>query len=121
MDTQDPPNRPRYQLTRGLRGLDNKKDDGTSGCLDRKYEAPSGEYTLLGPAGWWQHRTSFSVSADRISNCLLDRVLTYKNLIYLLNLQFHFERNNKMFYDNKEVIVDNIIWGFLIAVTLLKE
>ena len=25
--------------------------------------------------------------ADRISNCPLDRVLTYKNLIYLLNLQ----------------------------------
>ena len=29
-----------------------------------------------------------SVSADWISNCLLDRVLTYKNLIYVLNLQF---------------------------------
>ena len=28
------------------------------------------------------------VCADRISNCPLDRVLTYKNLIYLLNLQF---------------------------------
>ena len=27
------------------------------------------------------------VRADRISNCPLDRVLTYKNLIYLLNLQ----------------------------------
>ena len=27
------------------------------------------------------------VCADRISNCPLDRVLTYKNLIYLLNLQ----------------------------------
>ena len=26
------------------------------------------------------------VCADRISNCPLDRVLTYKNLIYLLNL-----------------------------------
>ena len=36
MDTQDPPNRPRYQLTRGLRGLDNKKDAMTSACLDRK-------------------------------------------------------------------------------------
>ena len=30
------------------------------------------------------------VCADRISNCPLDRVLTYKNLIYLLNLQFFF-------------------------------
>ena len=28
------------------------------------------------------------VYADRFSNCPLDRVLTYKNLIYLLNLQF---------------------------------
>ena len=28
------------------------------------------------------------VCADRISNCPLDRVLTYKKLIYLLNLQF---------------------------------
>ena len=28
------------------------------------------------------------VCADQISNCPLDRVLTYKNLIYLLNLQF---------------------------------
>ena len=27
------------------------------------------------------------VCAERISNCPLDRVLTYKNLIYLLNLQ----------------------------------
>ena len=27
------------------------------------------------------------VCADRISKCPLDRVLTYKNLIYLLNLQ----------------------------------
>ena len=29
------------------------------------------------------------VRADRISYCPLDRVLTYKNLIYLLNLQFY--------------------------------
>ena len=29
------------------------------------------------------------VCADRSSNCPLDRVLTYKNLIYLLNLQFY--------------------------------
>ena len=28
------------------------------------------------------------VHADRISYCPLDRVLTYKNLIYILNLQF---------------------------------
>ena len=36
MDTQDPPSQPRYQLTRGLRCLDNEKDAMTSGCLDRK-------------------------------------------------------------------------------------
>ena len=29
------------------------------------------------------------VCADRISNCPLDRVLTHKNLIYLLNLLIH--------------------------------
>ena len=29
------------------------------------------------------------VCTDRISNCPLDRVLTYKNLIYLLNLQVY--------------------------------
>ena len=29
------------------------------------------------------------VCADRISNCPLDRVLTYKNLIYLLNVQIY--------------------------------
>ena len=28
------------------------------------------------------------VCADWISSCSLDRVLTYKNLIYLLNLEF---------------------------------
>ena len=37
MDRQGPPNRPRYQLTRGLIGLDNEKDAVTSFCLDRKY------------------------------------------------------------------------------------
>ena len=36
MDTQDPPSPPRYQLTRGLIGLDNEKDAMTSHCLDRK-------------------------------------------------------------------------------------
>ena len=36
MDTQDPPNQPHYQLTRGLKGVDNEKDAMTSRCLDRK-------------------------------------------------------------------------------------
>ena len=36
------------------------------------------------------------VCADRISNCPLDRVLTYKNLIYLLNLQIVFTLSTYM-------------------------
>ena len=36
MDTQDPPNRPRYQLTRAIIGLDIEKYAMTSHCLDRK-------------------------------------------------------------------------------------
>ena len=79
----------------GLRGLDNEKDAMTSGCLDRKE---------IRGAIWGVHSTTDRpangntgrlflafggpVCADRISNCPLDRVLTYKNLIYLLNLQF---------------------------------
>ena len=66
----------------------------TSGCLDRKE---------VRGAIWGVHSTTDRpasgntgrlflafggpVCADRISNCPLDRVLTYKNLIYLLNLQ----------------------------------
>ena len=66
-----------------------------SGCLDRKE---------VRGAIWGVHSTTDRpasgntgrlflafggpVCADRISNCPLDRVLTYKNLIYLLNLQF---------------------------------
>ena len=47
MDRQGPPNRPRYQLTRGLTGLDNEKDAVTSFCLDRSmHEATPGECTL---------------------------------------------------------------------------
>ena len=65
-----------------------------SGCLDRKE---------VRGAIWGVHSTTDRpasgntgrlflafggpVCADRISNCPLDRVLTYKNLIYLLNLQ----------------------------------
>ena len=37
------------------------------------------------------------VCVDRISNCPLDRVLTYKNLIYLLNLQFFFIQPKQSF------------------------
>ena len=99
MDTQDPPNRPHYQLTRGLIGLDNKKDAMTSRCLDRKevrhatWRTHTGTGPLVGALSAHIRRLFLSfggpVCADRISNCPLDRVLTYKNLIYLLNLQFH--------------------------------
>ena len=56
----------------------------TSGCLDRKE---------VRGAIWGVHSTTDrpaggNTGPDRISNCPLDRVLTYKNLIYLLNLQF---------------------------------
>ena len=98
MDTQDPPIRPRYQLTRGLIGLDSEKDAMTSRCLDRKevrhatLRAHTGTGTLVGALCTHIRRLFLSfggpVCADRISNCPLDRVLTYKNLIYLLNLQF---------------------------------
>ena len=67
----------------------------TSRCLDRrKYDTPSGECTSATdrPAGGNTGRLFLTfggpVCADRISYCPLDRVLTYKNLIYLLNLQF---------------------------------
>ena len=55
---------------------------------------PSGECTSTRdrPAGGDTGRLFLTfggpVHADRISYCPLDRVLTYKNLIYLLNLQF---------------------------------
>ena len=98
MDTQDPPNRPRFQLTRGLIGLDNEKDAMTSRCLDRKevrhatWRTHAGTGPLVGALSAHIRRLFLSfggpVCADRISNCPLDRVLTYKNLIYLLNLQF---------------------------------
>ena len=43
MDRQGPPNRPRYQLTRGLTRIRHEKDAMTSHCLDRKrkYDALS--------------------------------------------------------------------------------
>ena len=66
----------------------------TSGCLDRKeVRGPiwGVHSTMDRPAGGNTGRLFLAfggpVCADRISNCPLDRVLTYKNLIYLLNLQ----------------------------------
>ena len=66
----------------------------TSGCLDRKEVRGAiwGVHSTTDrPAGGNTGRLFLTfggpVCADRFSNCPLDRVLTYKNLIYLLNLQ----------------------------------
>ena len=68
----------------------------TSGCLDRKEVRGAiwGVHSTTDrPVGGNTGRLFLAfggpVCADRISNCPLDRVLTYKNLIYLLNLQFY--------------------------------
>ena len=67
----------------------------TSGCLDRKEVRGAiwGVHSTTDrPAGGNTGRLFLAfggpVCADRISNCPLDRVLTFINLIYLLNLQF---------------------------------
>ena len=69
----------------------------TSGCLDRKEVRGAiwGVHSTRDrPAGGNTGRLFLAfgglVCADRISNCPLDRVLTFKNLIYLLNLQNSF-------------------------------
>ena len=47
MDRQGPPNRPRYQLTRGLTRIRHEKDAMTSrGKQEMKYDGPPGECTL---------------------------------------------------------------------------
>ena len=68
----------------------------TSGCLDRKEVRGAiwGVHSTTDrPAGGNTGRLFLAfggpVCANRISNCPLDRVLTYKNLIYLLNLQIN--------------------------------
>ena len=93
----------------------------TSGCLDRKEVRGAiwGVHSTTDrPAGGNTGRLFLTfggpVCADRISNCPLDRVLTYKNLIYLLNLQFsgtiggHFKILGKkqkcIFYQNASSI-----------------
>ena len=44
MDRQGPPNRPRYQLTRGLTRIRHEKDAMTSiGKQEMKYDAPPGK------------------------------------------------------------------------------
>ena len=81
----------------------------TSGCLDRKEVRGAiwGVHSTTDrPAGGNTGRLFLAfggpVCADRISNCPLDRVLTYKNLIYLLNLQicFYGEKKNRNIITN---------------------
>ena len=75
----------------------------TSGCLDRKEVRGAiwGVHSTTDrPAGGNTGRLFLAfggpVYADRISNCPLDRVLTYKNLTYLLNLQFLMDFNSSI-------------------------
>ena len=50
------------------------------------------------------------VCADWISNCPLDRVLTYKNLIYLLNLRFAGYKELYLCFKSTSVVV-NLCWS----------
>ena len=68
----------------------------TSGCLDRKEVRGAiwGVHSTTDrPVGGDTGRLFLAfgglVCADRFSNCPLDRVLTYKDLIYFLNLQIN--------------------------------
>ena len=94
MDTQDPPTDPAISLLGSNRFRQRKRCyDVMLSIQERGSTHHLASALVLGPAGRWKHRTSFSDvwragRADRNSICPLDRVLTYKNLIYLLNLQF---------------------------------
>ena len=61
MDRQGPPNRPRYQLTRGLTRIGHEKDAMTSiGKQEMKDDAHlANAHSVTGPAGSI-YRTSFS-------------------------------------------------------------
>ena len=94
MDTQDPPTDPAISLPGANRFRQRKR------CYDVTLSRQEGSTTRhlasvqhwTGLAGGNTGRLFLTfggpVCADRISYCPLDRVLTYKNLIYLLNLQF---------------------------------
>ena len=85
----------------------------TSGCLDRKEVRGTiwGVHSTTDrPAGGNTGRLFLAfggpVCADRISNCPLDRVLTYKKLIYLLNLQFLGKHQNPILDTKKPQILE---------------
>ena len=59
-----------------------------SRCLDRK-EVQCATWRVHSTGPPWQVMYIEPVCADRKSNCPLDRVLTYENLIYLFNLRFY--------------------------------
>ena len=93
MDTQDPPTDPAISLLGSNRFRQRKR------CYDITLSRQEGSTTRhLASAQYWTGLAGGDtgrlfltfggpVRADRISICPLDRVLTYKNLIYLLNLQ----------------------------------
>ena len=95
MDRQGPPNRPRYQLTRGLNRLRQQKR-----CYDITLSRQEGNMMHRLENAQWDRPASIlytgrlfmlfggPVCADRISNCPLDGVLPCKSLVYLSNLQF---------------------------------
>ena len=88
MNRQGPPNWPRYQLTRGLNRFRHRKR-----CYDVILSRQEGSTMRhLANAQYWTGLAGGNtgrlfptfgrlVCADRISNCPLDRVLTYKSLI----------------------------------------
>ena len=100
----------------------------TSGCLDRKEVRGAiwGVHSTTDrPAGGNTGRLFLAfggpVCADRISNCPLDRVLTYKNLIYLLNLQI--ARKVRLIviwpsFENKMAVLSHVKWDYPIKKAL---
>ena len=98
----------------------------TSHCLDRK-EVPCATWRVhsIGtcrPAGG--DTGCLAGRSEPISNCPLDRVLTYKTLIYLLKLQFCFIKVEMMkSAKNIQVpVIENvIILGLLLVINTSRQ
>ena len=92
MDRQDPPTDPAVKLLGVFIMFRQRKR-----CYDVTLSRQEGSTTRHRLAGGDTGRPFLTfggpVSPTGVSNCPLDRVLTYKNLIYLLNLFTVFERN----------------------------
>ena len=103
MDTQDPPTDPAISL-RGVNRF-RQRNRGYDVTLSRqegsttRHLASVQHWTGLAGGNTGRLFLTFGgpACADRISYCPLDRVLTYKNLIYLLNLQFRVFSFNMLF------------------------